>query len=165
MGSRERGFTLIELLIVVAILGIIAAIAIPNLILAIQRAKQKQAMSEIRSLSTAVNSYATDTSHFALGSGSYQNVDAVTEVVQLAPDYLKRVPSMDPWNTTYQYAADDKGADFSVRSLGKGGVADSPDFPDILTLPPVGTHCFENDIVWSNSGFVLSPEGKQKRCS
>ena len=45
---NNKGFTLIELLIVVAIIGIIVAIAIPNLLNAIQRAKQKRTMGDMR---------------------------------------------------------------------------------------------------------------------
>ena len=48
MKRNSKGFTLIELLIVVAIIGIIVAIAIPNLLNAIQRAKQRRSMGDIR---------------------------------------------------------------------------------------------------------------------
>ena len=58
--NRQRGFTLIELLIVVAIIGIIAAILIPNLIDALQKAKQKRTMSDIRNTGTAWMSWLTD---------------------------------------------------------------------------------------------------------
>ena len=57
---RIEGFTLIELLIVVAIIGIIAAIAIPNLLNAIDRGKQKRTMADLRSIGTAVESYAIE---------------------------------------------------------------------------------------------------------
>ncbi len=58
--NRERGFTLIELLIVVAIIGIIAAILIPNLIDALQKAKQKRTMADMRNIGTSWMSWITD---------------------------------------------------------------------------------------------------------
>ena len=58
--NRQRGFTLIELLIVVAIIGIIAAILIPNLIDALQKSKQKRTMADMRNTGTAWTSWLTD---------------------------------------------------------------------------------------------------------
>lgn len=164
MARKPQGFTLIELLIVVAIIGIIAAIAIPNLILAIQRGKQKRAMGEVRGVTTAVCSFSTDMSRFPLGSGAYVEVASIPEYEELAPGYIKSVPSVDPWSTAYEYGADALGVNFALRSKGRGSVADSPDFPAVVSSTPASTTCFECDIVWVNSNFMFFPDGKQKGC-
>ena len=165
MRSKSSGFTLIELLIVVAIIGIIAAIAIPNLILAIQRSKQKRAMGEVRGMATACNSSYADTNKYPASDASYTPTDTIDGMQDLAPYYIKAVPNPDPWGKMYEYAVNATGQDFALRSLGKDGTADTPEFPAILAENPRGTACFENDIVWVNDFFFIRPEGKQKRCS
>ncbi len=57
---RKSGFTLIELLIVVAIIGILAAIAVPNFLNAQQRARYAQVESNMKTLSTAMMTYQVD---------------------------------------------------------------------------------------------------------
>ncbi len=60
----RKAFTLIELLIVVAIIGILAAIAVPNFLNAQNRSKIAKAVSELRNLDVALESYRLDNNYY-----------------------------------------------------------------------------------------------------
>ena len=62
--QRLKGFTLIELLIVVAIIAILAAIAIPNFLEAQVRSKVSRAQADMRTIATGLEAYALDTNHY-----------------------------------------------------------------------------------------------------
>ena len=84
---NKKGFTLIELLIVVAIIGIIAAIAIPNLLNAIQRGKQKRTMADMRAIGTAVEAFAVDNNRYPDSASPVSNITD-----DLEPIYIKKLP-------------------------------------------------------------------------
>src|SRR5437762_5879700 len=149
---KDKGFTLIELLIVVAIIGIIAAIAIPNLLNAIQRGKQKRTMADMRAIGTSVEAYAVDNNFYpAAGSA----ITAIT--AQIEPKYIKKSPTKDAWNGTYDYvsAGGTTAQEYTIQSYGKDLAAES-------AATKGQTTNFNNDIIFSQGSFIEFPEGSQQ---
>lgn len=68
--KKQNGFTLIELLIVVAIIGILAAIAVPNFLNAQTRAKVARCYSDMKALSTGFEMYQMDNNGYPWGGGT-----------------------------------------------------------------------------------------------
>lgn len=148
---NKKGFTLIELLIVVAIIGIIAAIAIPNLLNAIQRGKQKRTMADMRAIGTAVEAYAVDNNFYPAGASAVSGIASVLE-----PRYIRNMPVRDAWQTQIDYfSAGSPPQDYTIHSYGKDQVVDS-------VLISGATTNFNNDIVFSAGTFVEFPEGSQE---
>jgi type II secretion system protein G len=102
MFKSKKGFTLIELLIVVAIIGILAALLIPNAITAMQKAKQKATMKDIVTIATACTDHVTDNGVAPNPgqSGAYTAGDAFFQAV--SPFYVKVLPTRDKWGFPYQ---------------------------------------------------------------
>jgi general secretion pathway protein G len=125
MLRREKGFTLIELLIVVAIIGIIAAIAVPNLLTAIQRSKQKRSMADLRALGTALGSYQVDYDEFPVKSGEFQ-------IAWMGTFYYEG-STIDGWANKYYYIGDANG--YTLISCGKDGTtAAARDFDENIAF-------------------------------
>ena len=162
----KSGFTLIELLIVVAIIGIIVAIAIPNLLNAIQRAKQKRTMADMRSIGTALEAYAVDYNRYPAAAGAYSLPTTISTLpsttigssatAALSPTYIRTMPMKDGWNSYFVYGTgSSNNLDYALASWGKDGAKDTSQ-----VLGP--TTSFDNDIIFADGQFIAFPEGTQK---
>lgn len=150
MRRDDRGFTLIELLIVVAVIGIIAAIAIPNLLHALQRGRQKRTMSDMRTIATAAGAYEADASFFPRAVASISDLET-----HLVPSYIKVVPTRDGWFTQMHAESTATGNHYTLVSYGKNKAAEA--FGGYGTL----TNHFNADIWITDNEFVQLPAGLQ----
>ena len=159
---NKKGFTLIELLIVVAIIGIIAAIAIPNLLVALQKGKQKATMGDMKSIGTAIESYVVDWSFCPTpGSGAATTITAAMDFGWFRPFYIKVLPLRDGWGAAFTYNCGAIGGGeqdaYSLQSYGKDNADSGPDIEyEVLTLAN-----FNNDIIYSNGQFTVGPRIKR----
>ncbi|HKN47795.1 MAG TPA: type II secretion system protein GspG [Candidatus Polarisedimenticolia bacterium] len=147
-GGGAQGFTLIELLIVVAIIGIIAAIAIPNLLNALDKGKQKRTMSDMRTICTAIEAYATDNSLYPKNATTWAALKANVD-----PYFIKSPPDADGWSTPWETTTSALGLDYSFVSLGKDSTSG--------TRTGGRTTDFNCDIVFYTGQFFQWPEGTQ----
>lgn len=134
MKVRRSGFTLVEMMIVIAILSILLAIFLPNLMRARARGLLASCEQNLRNLSTAIETYGTD------NKGRYPTVLTI-----LTPDYIKNLPWCPTAKTFYQYAHTTVPDAYTVWCNGTDA--------HIVINVPVGFPQFDN-----SSGLI---EGRQ----
>lgn len=157
---KQKGFTLIELLIVIAIIGIIAAIAIPNLLNALDRSRQKRSMSDIRTWGSALGTYLVDFNFYPfdpVGPNTPIGPGVFLYTMFSQKKYLESAPYLDGWNNNFQYTAGgatmQTAQGYTMSSAAKGNTPD-------VAIPRF--KCFQCDIRLRNGQFFAKPEGPQE---
>lgn len=123
--AKQPGFTLIEIMVVIIILGILAALVVPNIIGRPDEARVTAAKADIRAISNALDLYKLDNFTYP---ATDQGLDALVNRPAGLPEaknwnaegYLKKVPK-DPWGNEFQYLSPGANGKFDLYSFGADG--------------------------------------------
>lgn len=104
--KKEKGFTLVELMIVIIILAILTAIAVPSYLVLRNRARTAAAQSEMKNIATALEMYQADYEAYPL--------TADYPAVLTSGGYMNPVPTTDPWGVENGYAYVSDGTTYTL---------------------------------------------------
>jgi general secretion pathway protein G len=120
--ARARGFTLIEIMVVVVIIGLLAAIIVPNVIEKVEEARVAKAKQDIQGIETALTMFRLDNSRYpSTDQGLRALVEQPTDpaIRHWKPGGYLRKLSKDPWGNEYQYVnPGTRAKDYDLFSLG-----------------------------------------------
>lgn len=166
LANAQKGFTLIELLIVIAIIGILAAMLIPNLLDALQKAKQKRTVADMRITGTAMFAWLSDEVGAAAAGAAVTSVDLsdYTPITPaglktlLIPTYIESIPDLDGWKRSYSFYCDVAQplglSVLAISSSGRDGVLSGPTY-NVGGFDPTD---YDQDIIWTDGFFARWPQ-------
>lgn len=135
--GRSQGFTLIEIMVVVVIIGLLAAVIIPNVFSRVEEARVAKARQDIQALTTALTMYRLDNFKYPTTD---QGLSALVErpadptLKNWRPGgYISQGSLKDPWGNDYQYVfPGTHGREFDLFSLGPNGQEGGGDSSSVI---------------------------------
>jgi general secretion pathway protein G len=133
LSSKEKGFTLVELLVVLAILGVLAAIATPQIVKHLGHAKTQTARIEIKNIETALDLFRIDVGRYPTQEeGLIALLQQPASLAAWKGPYLdKKNDVNDPWGAPYIYRIPGQHGDYDLLSYGadkvEGGTGENED--------------------------------------
>lgn len=115
--GHQQGFSLIEIMVVVVIMGVLAALVVPNVMDRPDQARAIAAKQDIGAVMQALKLYRLDHGRYP---SSTEGLEAFVAKQDKGSRYMDRVPN-DPWNTPYQYLNPGVHGEVDVFSLGADG--------------------------------------------
>ncbi|HEY5722118.1 MAG TPA: type II secretion system major pseudopilin GspG [Allosphingosinicella sp.] len=135
--SAQQGFTLMEMLVVLVVIGLIAAVAIPQVMKLLEGAKSKAARIQLETLSQSLNYYQLDVGSFPTGEQGLKalwQAPGGTEAWN-GPYVRQERQLLDPWGRPFIYRSPGQKGDYDLISLGgdgkEGGTGDDADLSAI----------------------------------
>ena len=123
--ALARGFTLIELMVVLVIIGVLAALIVPNVLDRTDDARATAARTDINNLMQALKLYKLDNQRFPSAEQGLEALVRKPSAGAVPPNwrsYLSKLPA-DPWGRPYQYIFPGVKGEIDVFSLGADGQA------------------------------------------
>jgi len=119
----QAGFTLIELMVVLVIIGVLAALIVPNVLDRADDARATAARTDVNNLMQALKLYKLDNQRYPTTEQGLQSLVAKPSAGPVPPNwkpYLDKLPN-DPWGRPYQYLSPGVKGEIDVMSLGADG--------------------------------------------
>ena len=123
--TAPRGFTLIELMVVLVIIGVLAALIVPNVLDRTDDARATAARTDVNNLMQAIKLYKLDNQRFPTAEQGLEALVRKPTVGVVPPSwkpYLDKLPA-DPWGRPYQYINPGVKGEIDIFSLGADGQA------------------------------------------